>query len=381
MLAQDSVAWTLEDEADERVFGVGHATAAGVLSRPLTLPAKRHSGVWGFAGSDRALAIFISPSVDQPSPGVGRIWAGSRGGTLRPFVPEIERLRGTRNCARRVARFGEPGGSQELSVSGERVAYTRKVTCRSSKRRARWQLVLRNLRTGKTRLLRRSPAGDVQFAGDFVAYRREVRNDNRRIYVVRASTGKIVYRASLASVVRQSIDTHYSLGSDGTVAIAYFTGGIERERGRLAWVSPSSPRLHTLGAVALYRSSPLKYANGRIVFVKRYDGNVDELAVTTLRGTTRTLATFTGDEQLDAFDFDGSQIAFAHSKYRPDQGRADDGLPSQCWSDDKTWVQSRAAIVEVHQADSAGRMPAAELPSAAPHRSAVNTRQECPYKD
>ncbi len=300
---------------------------------------------------------------------------------MRAFAPENERLRATQSCRHRVAHFGDPGGSQELTVSGQRVAYTRKVTCRSAKRRASWQLVLRNLRTGKTRLLRRTPAGDVQFAGDFVAYRREVRKDDRRIYVVRASSGRSVYRASLASVVKQSIDAHYSLGSDGTIAIAYFRGMPPDDRGRLAWISPASRSLHKLGPVALYNSSPLKYANGRIAYVRRYGADADELAVTTLQGAVSTVATFSGDEQLDAFDFDGAQIAFAHSKYRPDRGRTDDGLPSQCWADDKIRVQARAAIIEVHPTQGAARMGEAQLPNAAPRRSAINTRPECPYTD
>ena len=372
-----SLAWTLEDPADERAFGVGQTTDVGVISRPLTLPAKHHAVVGGFSGSRQRLALFTSPS--RASRGVGHIWAGPRGGVMRAYAPENERLPATRSCRRRIAHLGDPGGGQDLTVSGERVAYGREVTCRSAKRRTSWQLVVRNLRTGKTRVLRRAPAGDVQFAGDFVSYRRDVRNDDRRIYVVRASTGRLAYRASLTSVIKESVDAHYSLGADGTVAVAYFAG--LSDKGRLGWFSPASRRLHKLGRVAVFSSSPLKYANGRIVYVSRYVSGGDELAITTLRGATTTVATFARDEQLDAFDFDGEQIAFAHSKYRPDRGRADDGLPSQCWANDKIRVQARAAIIEVHGVQGASRLAEARLPIATPQRSAADTRPECPYKD
>jgi hypothetical protein len=128
--------------------------------------------------------------------------------------------------------------------------------------------------------------------------------------------------------------------------------------------------------VSIFSASPLSYAKGRIAYVTRGDA----LAVTDLRGRARIHARLRTRETLDAFAFDGDRLAFAHTRYRADQGRSDNGLRSICVND-RILVQASASVVEVHPVTRPGRIPAAHLPSAAPYRSPAAERPDCPYRD
>lgn len=115
-------------------------------------------------------------------------------------------------------------------------------------------------------------------------------------------------------------------------------------------------------------------------YVSRNDGGGATLSVTRLSGRSRDHASFQAPEQLESFAFDGARLAFAHTRYRPDRGPADDGLRSVCVGD-RIFVQETASVIEVHPVTALGRVSPASLPLAAPYRSRAHERPECPYRD
>jgi hypothetical protein len=71
--------------------------------------------------------------------------------------------------------------------------------------------------------------------------------------------------------------------------------------------------------VAVFSGPPLVYAAGRIAYVSRDAGDGSgELSVTDVRGRVRDFASFQTPETLEAFAFDGTRLASAHTVYRPD---------------------------------------------------------------
>jgi hypothetical protein len=255
-----------------------------------------------------------------------------------------------------------------VSLSGDRIAYARRVRCLSPRRRGHWQVVVRHLRTGELLVVDRgAPAVDVQLAGPYLALERYAGRDEGTTFVVDLRSRRIAYRVPNAE--------WYSLGADGKLAVTLFRG--LSQIGRLGWYSPQSPRLHRLpNRVSVFSASPLSYAKGRIAYVTRGGS----LSVTDLRGRARIHARRRTRETLDAFAFDGSRLAFTHTRYRADQGRNDDGLHSICVND-RSLVQASANVVEVHPVTGPGRIPPEQLPSAAPYRSPAAERPECPYRD
>ena len=171
-----------------------------------------------------------------------------------------------------------------------------------------------------------------------------------------------------------------SLGSDGTLATATFSAPRSAAASRgTRRTAPAAIACRTASSV--FSAAPLVYADGRIAYVRRYDfQGGGELAVTDLDGNEQVHAAFAAPERLEAFAFDGTSLAFAHMRYRPDQGAADDGLDALC-VDDTLVVPASATLVEVHAVTDPTRMPAAQLPQAAPFRSPDTDRPECPETD
>lgn len=380
-LAGDSVSFAVEDTARERLFSIASASADGSWRSLYTPPRRRPGTAWTLeASATRVVALRNRPGRipvctvgGECSPSSDELIGGSPQGPLTRLFGATERLRPKGSCRRRIAQLGADGSSEDFSVSGERIAYARRVRCMSPRRRGRPQVVVRDLRTGAVRVVRRTAARGVQLAGDYLAFERFGRRRDGTVVVVDRDSGRVAYRAKVQS--------WYSLGDDGVLAVALFPRCCFRA-GRLAWYSPDSPRRHRLAnRVAVFSGSPLAYAAGRIAYVRRYDhGGGAALAVTDLQGREQIHASFTAPEQLAAFDFDGVRLAFAHKLYRPDGGRRDDGLASICVGD-RILVQSRAPIVEVHPITIPGRIPEAQLPAAAPYRSPAAERPECPYRD
>ena len=113
---------------------------------------------------------------------------------------------------------------------------------------------------------------------------------------------------------------------------------------------------------AVFTGAPLIYAGGRIAYVRRYEpGQEATIAITDLDGRSVDVARFTTTEDLESFAFDGARLAYAHTRWRPDQGHADDGLRSIC-VDDRVFVQDIASLIEVHLISNPGRLPEAALP-------------------
>jgi hypothetical protein len=59
----------------------------------------------------------------------------------------------------------------------------------------------------------------------------------------------------------------------------------------------------------VFSAAPLVYADGRIAYVRSYDGLGGELAVTDLQGNEQARVRVRAPESLEAFAFDGSRLA------------------------------------------------------------------------
>jgi hypothetical protein len=378
VLAADSVAFAVQNTARERLFRVGAASAAGwrTLYVPPGRPRMFADAIVASASRvvvlrHRAGRVQSCVVGGECTPSPDDVVGGSPAGPLRRLFGYTERLAPRRSCRRRIAQLQD-----DVSLGGDRIAYVRRVRCLAPRRPGRSQVVVRDLRTGAVRVVHRGAAGRVQLAGGFVAIERSGRRRDGPVMVKNVRTGRVAYRAEI------SYADHFSLGADGTLARTLFPEECCSLVGRLGWYSPRSPRLHRLpNRVAIFNGPPLAYGGGRIAYVSRYDGDGSgELSVTDLRGRARDFASFRTPEALEAFSFDGTRLAFAHTRYRPDQGPADDGLPSICVGD-RILVQESASVIEVHPVTVPGRLPTASLPLAAPYRSRAHERPECPYRD
>ena len=371
-LAGDSVAFAVQDPARERLFRVGVASASGW--RTLYVAPRRPRLA---AGSIAASASRVVVSRHRPgrtqtcvaggecTPSPDDVLAGSPAESLRRLVGFTEWLPSRGSCRRRIAQLQD-----DVSLSGDRIAYARRVRCLAPRRPGRSQVVVRDVATGAVRVVHRGAADRVQLAGRYLAIERH----DDRVVVRDLRKGRVAYRADMSS------RDHFSLGADGTLARTLFRKRCCSLVGRLAWHSPRSPGLHRLpNRVAVFSGPPLIYAAGRIAYVRRYDGG-RTLSVTDLSGRSRDHASFQAPEQLESFAFDGARLAFAHTRYRPDQGADDDGLPSICVGD-RILVQATASVLEVHSVAAPGRLSTASLPLVAPYRSPAAERPECPYRD
>jgi hypothetical protein len=391
-LAGDSVAFAVEDEARERLFWIRAAGAAGTWRTLYVPPRKRPGSAFSLVASNaRVVALRHHPdriqtcSGDECSPSPDEVVEGPVGGPMARVFGATERLEPRGSCRRRIAQLV----GDDISVSGDRIAYARRVRCLRPRRGGRSQLVVRDLRTGALRVVRRGGTRGVQLAGRYLAfepYRARgqappppPRDDQRRriddgpVVVTDLRTGRIAYRAQVGS--------HFALGADGTLVQTILPRRCCPLIGRLGWRSPRSPRLHRLpNRVAVFSSRPLAYAAGRIAYVSRYDDDVATLSVSDLNGRSRDHASFHAPERLEAFAFDGSRLAFASTRYRPDQGEPDDRLRSICVGD-RILVQAAASVIEVHPITDPGRIPAPSRPLAQPYRSPAAERPECPYRD
>jgi hypothetical protein len=363
VIAGDSVAFAISDHGRDRLFGFRAASRDGTWRTLYSAPRKRPGFARSLAASSERVVAFRETTRNvfcvvggECSPPTGAILSGSVRDRLRRIAPATERLPRTASCSRRIAQLE----SDAVAVSGMRIAYARRMRCLSPHRPGHSQVVVRT--GGRVRVIYRGGADGIQLAGRYLAFQPQRRRPSPSV-VFDLRARRVAYRARVGD--------WYSLGSDGTLVTARF--GFS-DTGRLAWFSPGSPRRHRLpNGVAVFSAAPFVYADGRVAFVRRYDQDGAELAVTDLQGHEQTYASFTAGDELEGFAFDGTQLAFAHSRYRPYEGHADDGLKSICWDD--ALVQASATVIEVHSAP--GRIPEAQLPSAAPYRSSVAERPHC----
>jgi hypothetical protein len=374
------VSFAVEDQARERLFSIGQASSDGGSRTLYTAPAKGPGSASLLTASRRRVLFLRYPPRHvqtcevggECSPSRAELIGGPASGPLARLFGTTERLEARGSCRRRIAQLRDSGGAEEVSFSGDRIAYSRRVRCLAPRRRGHWQIVVRNLRSGAVRVVRRRGAVDVQLAGDFLAFRPDVRGDEVGATVINLRTGRVAYRAPAAE--------WYSLGADGKLAVALFPECCSLV-GRLGWLSAQQPRFHRLpNRVSIFTASPLSYAEGRIAYVRSHGADGYALAVTDLRGNARVHATFPRPLELESFAFDGTRLAFAHTRYRPDQGSADNGLRAIC-VDDQILVQASATVIETYPVDVPTRLPAGQLPAAEPYRSPAETRPECPYRD
>jgi hypothetical protein len=344
VLAGDGVAWSTRGG---EVLHSGGAAPATIFS------AGREQITW-LQGSRGRVAAFRDRGRGARFCYVNGPCSPPRGEVVGGF-PMRRELRARERRGGCEATFEEP---TDMSLSGDRLLYEERLSCG---RRSRVRLVVRHLRSGRRRVVHRGETERPQLAGRFAAFLR-----GRRLVVVDVRSRRVAAAASLGV---ESFSAWYSLDADGTVAVVTFRG--MRFDGRLEWFSPREPRLHRLPArPGVFSSEPLILAGGRIVFV-RDEGR--ELAVTDLQGNERTLARFDEPEALEEFTFDGAQVAWRWSRYRPYAGTADDGLPYVCRSE-VPHVLAAAPVIELHPVDAAVRLPA---PSEPPPRDLPREPPDC----
>jgi hypothetical protein len=343
VLAGDGVVWS--------TFGGRVVHAAGGVPETI-FTARRDEIVW-LQGSRGRVAAFWDRTRGARFCYVGGPCSPPRGELVGGF-PMRRKLGAIERRGRCRASLEDP---TEMGLSGDRLIYEERLWCG---RRTRLRLVVRNLRTGNRRVVHRGNTERPQLAGRFAAF-----FAGRRLVVVDARTRRV---AAVARGIR-SYRTWYSLDADGTVALVTFRG--LRFHGRLDWFSPREPRLHRLPArPSIFSSEPLIVAGGRIVFVR---DRGRELAVTDLAGNERAIARFDFPEVLDEFAFDGVQVAWRSSRYRPYAGAADNGLPYMC-PDGTPHVLATAPVIEVHPLDAAVRLPP---PSEPAPRNQPRERPDC----
>jgi hypothetical protein len=343
VIAGESVVWSTRG---------GHVLHAGG-GAPETIYSARRDEIMWLQGSRGRVAAFRDRLRGARFCYVGGACSPPRGDVLGG-IPMRRVMRARERRGRCRTNVEEPA---DLWLSGDRVVYEERVRCG---RRSRLRLVVRNLRNGSRRVVHRGDTERPQLAGRFAAF-----FAGRRLVVVDVRTRRVV--AARRGV--QSYRIWYSLDADGTVALVTFRG--LSFDGRLDWFSPREPRLHRLRArPTVFSSEPLILAGGRIVFV-RDDGR--ELAVTDLAGNERTIARFGELESLDEFTFDGAQIAWRSSRYRPYSGAADNGLPYIC-PGGAPHVLAAAPVIEVHPLDAAVRLPAPSVPAP---RDLPGERPDC----
>jgi hypothetical protein len=133
---------------------------------------------------------------------------------------------------------------------------------------------------------------------------------------------------------------------------------------RLGWYSPQQPRLHRLpNRVSIFAASPLSYADGRIAYVSSHGADGYALAVTDLRGNARVHTGFSGPGGARVLRLRRHPARLRATRYRPDQGAADDGLRAICVGD-QILVQARATVIETYRVDAPARLAAEQLPAA-----------------
>ena len=164
-LAGDSVAFAVQDPARERLFRVGVASASGW--RTLYVAPRRPRLA---AGSIAASASRVVVSRHRPgrtqtcvaggecTPSPDDVLAGSPAESLRRLVGFTERLPSRGSCRRRIAQLQD-----DVSLSGDRIAYARRVRCLAPRRPGRSQVVVRDVATGAVRVVHRGAADRVSW--------------------------------------------------------------------------------------------------------------------------------------------------------------------------------------------------------------------------
>ena len=306
VLAGDSVAFTVEDRKRNRLVSIGAASAAG--ARELyAAPRPRPVSAWALAGLAESCGGAAFDDAHDLVQAAGRVHPGAGHLVAGPADGRLERTCGYRSgcpipasCRRRIAQLDD----FDVSVSGARVAYVRRVRCLSAHPRGRTQVVVRNLRTGAVRVVRRGRAQNAQLAGRYLAFDDSA---DGRVVVVDLKTRRVLYRARAE---------WSSLGSDGTLATATFSGTSFRAASRGTRRTPPSPRPAEPRVRLQRRSARLRRRQDRLrapLWLPRRR----QLAVTDLDGNERLHAAFAAPERLEAFAFDGTSLAFAHMRYRP----------------------------------------------------------------
>lgn len=199
-LAGDSVAFAVQDAERERLFSIGAASAGGWRTL-YTPPRGRRLAAGSIVASEaRVVALRHRPGRFETcvvggecTPSPDDVLGGAPAEPLRRLFGFTERLGPRGSCRRRIAQLEE-----DVSLSGERVAYARRVRCMAPRRRGRTQVVVRDLRTAAMRVVHRGAVGRVQLAGGFVAIERSGRRRDGPVLVKNLRTGRVAYRADIS---------------------------------------------------------------------------------------------------------------------------------------------------------------------------------------
>ena len=243
--AGEAIAFVIEDTSRSRMFSVRLAGPGGVSRQLFTAPRRRAGSASSLGASSSHVVALRTRTGRSPTcavggectPEAGALLAGPVTGPLAPSFRTTERLAPAGSCRRRIAELHD-----DVSLSGERVAYVQRVRCMEPRRRARSQVVVRDLRTDRIRVVHRGRASRVQLAGRYLAFRRGSRPGGR-VVVRDLRTRRVAYRAEVGW------EDYFSLGADGTLVHTNFPEGCCTLTGRIGWYSISSPRAHVLRSV------------------------------------------------------------------------------------------------------------------------------------
>lgn len=150
---------------------------------------------------------------------------------------------------------------------------------------------------------------DVAIAGRFVAW-----SDKSEIVVYDRRARRIAYRARVGPRAGIDVDLGFDLQPDGKLAVAYRLVEVARAGPTtIAWLSPSSPRLHTF--VLRGTTTRIRIAGDRIAFERFLTPTASSLVIADLAGRAQTIARFAPPVRLrSGFDFDGHRIAWASDR-------------------------------------------------------------------